>query len=199
MASLCKRILLKQPIRKVELAYFGTDRIHPDELENVRNQALFEGKARAEEVHNAQILEFREELRSLHDDVLGSIQEQFEALKQAVADSMPKMAMTLLKKTLPGIEIDAEVIQKNIQNLVAEFGGGDEENLVALISVEDFALLCKAAGASEDAEFIKERAVRIQPSDTLAHGDCQLKTKFGLIDATIQTKMKHLEIALLGE
>lgn len=199
MASLCKTLVLQQPIRKVELSYFGPDRIHPEELEEVRNQAMVEGKAKAEEVHNAQILEFREELRSLHDDVLGGIQEQFECLKRAVADAMPKMAMTLLKKTLPSIEIDVEAIEKNIQTLVAEYGGGDDETLVALISNEDFALICKAAGAAEGAEFIKEGDVRIQPSDTLSHGDCQLKTKFGLIDATIQTKMKHLEVALLGE
>ena len=100
-ASLCKTIILNQPIRKVEVGYFGPDRIHPSELEQVRQDSIVEGKRQAEEIHNAQILEFREELRTLHDDVLGAIQEEFAQLKMSVTEAMPRMALNLLKKTLP--------------------------------------------------------------------------------------------------
>lgn len=190
---------LRQPIRQVELSYFGEDRIEPKELEAARVQAIAEGRSQAEEVHNAQILEFREELRALHDDILGSIQEEFSQLKNALTEAMPRMAIMLLKKTLPSVELDAEAIQKNIDTLVKKHASDEDETLRAHVSAEDFKLICKAAGAQKDTQFIKEGSVRIEPSETLTHGDCQLRTKFGLIDASIQTKIKHLEIALLGE
>ena len=199
MASLCKTLELNRPIREVELAYSGDDRIDPRELEQVRQDAIVEGKRQAEEVHNAQILEFREELRALHDEILGSIQEEFNQLKASVSEALPRLAVSLLKKTLPTVEIDAEAIQKNVDDLVAQYGGSGEEGLTAQISSEDFKLVCKSSGAAKDVEFIQEGSIRIVPADTLSKGDCHLKTKFGLIDASIQTKIKHIELALLGE
>ncbi|MGB0371214.1 MAG: FliH/SctL family protein [Opitutales bacterium] len=190
---------LASPIKKVELAYFGEDRIDPAELEGIRSEATAEGRSQAEEVHNAQILEFREELRSLHDDVLGSLMQEFETLKQGVAEAMPRMAIALLKKTLPTVTIDAEAIEKQIEALVKEYSGEDEGTLNAYVAPDDFRLMCKSAGASPDAEFLKEGNVCVTPKENLTHGDCQLLSKFGLIDASIQTKVKHLEIALLGQ
>ena len=199
MASLCKTLELNRPIREVELVYSGADRIDPSELEQVRQDAIVEGKRQAEEVHNAQILEFREELRTLHDEILGSIQEEFNQLKISVSEAMPRLAVYLLKKTLPTVEIDAGAIQKNVVDLVAQYGGSEEEGLTAQVSNEDFKLVCKSSGAAKDAEFIQEGNVRIVPSDILSKGDCHLKTKFGLIDASLQTKVKHIELTLLGE
>lgn len=199
MASLCKTLRLSSPITKVELGYFGPDRLDSAEVEALCAQATLDGKSQAEEIHNAQILEFREELRALHDDVLGSLNQEFEALKNGIAEAFPRLTIALLKKTLPTVKIDADAIQQQIQDLVKQYAEDNQEGVSAQVSEEDFKLLCKAAGASTDAQEIKEGQIRISSNASLNSGDCQLETRFGLVDASIQTKIKHLEIALLGQ
>lgn len=199
MASLCKTLVLSSPLKKVELGYFGPDRIDPKQVDELRAQAVLDGKAQAEEMHNAQILEFREELRSLHDDILGSLIQEFEAMKTGVAEALPRMAIALLKKTLPTVKLDAAAIKEQIDELTTQYVSDDGDSVKAFVAEEDFKLICKAAGAAEGAEHIKEGAITILPSENLSHGDCQIQSRFGLIDASVETKVKHLEIALLGQ
>ena len=124
---------------------------------------------------------------------------------------------------MPGIEPDAQQIQEIVRSLLAEFVQ-DEETLEVYLCKEDLTLL-KAARKIKDASQEKEQVdegfasaiagifdnldgddallpdfpkVKFFEDQTLTRGDCQVKSRFGLLDGRIATKLRRIEEEIKG-
>ena len=130
----------------------------------------------------------------------------------------------LAERVLGQTPLDRSVIENIVKGLVAEFSGEDEK-LEAYLCPEDLKLL-KAFDREESAEVPAEEEeegfasaiagifdgldgddallegypnVTFHEDPTLSRGDCQIKSRFGLLDGRIATKLRKIEADLKEE
>ena len=130
----------------------------------------------------------------------------------------------LAERVLGQTPLDRAAIENIVKGLVAEFSGEDEK-LEAYLCPEDLKLL-KAFDREESAEVPSEEEeegfasaiagifdgldgddallegypnVTFHEDPTLSRGDCQIKSRFGLLDGRIATKLRKIEADLKEE
>ena len=142
-------------------------------------------------------------------------------------ENLPGLVMEIIEKIIPGIELDASEVEKIVRSLIGEFADEDE-NLQVFLCPEDLKLLkamgkeidhqevddnnasqnedgfaSAIAGIfdnldGEDAVLADLPRVKFFEDTSLSKGDCQVKSKFGLLDGRIATKMRKVREELTG-
>ena len=103
----------------------------------------------------------------------------------------PALGLEIARRLLAGYEPPSEVVSRLCDEALAELFP-ERENLELLVSPRDAHIL-----ESLHPEW-KERypGLRISCEPTLVPGDCQVRSRFGLIDGRIATKLGALESSL---
>ena len=198
MAFSCKTLKLNRPIHGIDLSYFGPPPVHPEQLEVAQKEGFAAGEAAASERHNAQILEYRNELQTLHDDVLGSIDQRFQELCAGISAMLPDLVVEVARKALPTARFEVDEVKLLIDQLVAE-NGGEERVLSVKVGERDFDLLNKMMDPEGTSSELSHGGIRVERDLNLGTGDCILNTEYGLVDASVGTRIKHIRAALEGE
>ena len=136
---------------------------------------------------------------------------------------LPSLVVNMAEKVLGGIELDADMIRSLVKSMIEEFGT-EGENLDVFLSPDDLNLLKslsnkdKAPDSNDNEEgFASAIAgifdgidgddallegypnVKFFEDPSLQHGDCQVKSRFGLLDGRISTKLRRLEEEIKGD
>ena len=110
---------------------------------------------------------------------------------ETVQSRIPGLAVQLVKKVWSGLMWDGDAVRGMIEEILAEYCTG-KETVEVFLSASDLHLL---EGFEEDTPYGK---VILKEDMTLKPGDCLVQTKFGLIDARLETKFKKIEKELGG-
>lgn len=178
---------LSQPLKRVRVTYAGPQPIPGDQKEALERAAYQKGHADASAVFQQQILEQREEMRYLQEDLLAQIGNQYETLEKVIADRLPALAMAMLKKLAPSIEWDVPTLNATLETILADYAPQGEALEVCLCA-EDYALLKH----SEDNPEERHNGLKLVSQADLQRGDVILRSRFGTVDARIETKVDKL-------
>lgn len=138
-----------------------------------------------------QMVEFRADIEQLGDGVFKKLAGLEPALLAQLRDTLPALALDIARRLLAGYEPPAETVSRICEEALGEIFP-ERDNLELSVAPRDAALLEKL----NPAWLRRFPGLRIRAEDSFAPGDCQVRSRFGLTDARLQTKLTALEHSL---
>jgi len=172
--SFNKKILLSGALKTAKVKSFGVSSM-PSEwnehVKNIKSEALSEAKKSLEPLNK----------------VFESIQGEFETLVKEISERMPDIAITIVKRIWGGLTLESQQVEAIVLEILRD-NAPKGECLEVLLSEGDYDLLSKMEDVLEN----RYPGIKFKKSETLSSGDCLIKSRFGLVDATIDTKLKQI-------
>jgi flagellar assembly protein FliH len=183
-----KRTLhLPRELSGVSVARSGPAPLAVAEAEARVEAAREETRARVEAFCDRQIHETREEMLVLQNEVFGKLDQEFDALKRQLREGLPELVIALTERVLGQIELDRDALRQMVFNLLDEIAP-DTAEVRLLLHPRDKELV-----EGLDAELAtRYSSLEVVGEPSLERGDCQVRTRFGLVDARLQTKLKRV-------
>ena len=135
-----------------------------------------------------QMVEFRADVERLGHGVFEKLTTLEPVLLGQLRDALPGLAVDLARRLLAGYEPPPEVISRLCEEALVELFP-ERENLELAVSSRDAELLEKL----HPAWLTRYPGLRIRAEAALLPGDCQVRSRFGLTDARLHTKLTALE------
>jgi len=178
------------------------------------------GKAEATAFYQAEISKLRTNYGDSQSKLLASIDTKTNEVIAKLDHRLPDLVIGLAERVLGQISLDRDAIEEIVRSMVSEFSGEDEK-LEVFLCPQDLSLLKSMADSEkpaveedkgEDEEgFASAIAgifdgldgddallegypnVKFFEDPSLQSGDCQIKSRFGLLDGRVSTKLRKVE------
>ena len=138
-----------------------------------------------------QMVEFRADIEQLGEGVFKKLTNVEAAITTQLRDTLPSLAIDIARRLLAGYEPPAEVVSRICEEALDEIFP-ERDNLELSVAARDAALLEKL----NPAWLSRYPGLRIRAEASLAPGDCQVRSRFGLTDARLETKLTALQNSL---
>lgn len=192
MADFTRLIAFDRPLAGAGIA--GQARSYDArEVAALREQSHREGADAARAFADQQLVEFRHEVQQLQDGLFARLGGVEESIVSQLQNALPALAIELAQRLLAGYEPPVEVVQRHCRE-VLEALYPERDNLELIVSERDAALLEKADASWSS----RHPGLRIVADRSLSPGDCQVRSRFGITDARISSKLDTLQRELLG-
>jgi flagellar assembly protein FliH len=163
------------------------------ELSARAQEAFRRGVDSQRALDDQQMVEFRSDVSQLSDGVLKKVGQVEKAIFSQLNAALPALGVEIARRLLAGYEPPPEVVSKLCDEALAELFP-ERGDLELFVSPRDAGLL---QGLQPE---WKERypGLKITSEVTLTPGDCQVRSRFGLIDGRMSTKLGALENSLIA-
>ncbi len=182
-----------QPLRDVQLASPATAAEWERRLEEREGAGYERGRLDGERALSEQLLRQRNELLALHRGVLESLHHAVPQVVQQTETALVALALEAVRKLVSGLPITAELVEAGVREALAQ--AKDAAEFHVFLHADDLELLRQhqspLLGPAPEA-----RRMHFQASPEVTRGGCLVQTRFGLIDARRETKMRQIEKAL---
>jgi len=162
--------------------------ITPAELAKVDEAGYRRGIDATRALADQQMVEFRADVEALGNGIFQKLAGLEPALLNQLRDALPGLAVEIARRLLAGYEPPPEVVSRVCEEALGELFP-ERENLELVIGPRDAALLEKLSPGW----LVRYPGLRIRTEATLKPGDCQVRSRFGLTDARLDTKLSALE------
>lgn len=160
---------------------------------SARDEAAYRrGIDAARALADQQLVDFRADMQQLGDGVFQKLSTLEPSLVAQLRDALPALALDIAHRLLAGYEPPAEVVSRLCEEALSELFP-ERDNLELSVGARDAALLDKI----QPDWLSRYPGLRIRTEATLKPGDCQVRSRFGLTDARLQTKLTALERSLV--
>jgi len=192
MPSSANAITLPAPLRRagLNLAVMA-GALREEEIETARQAAYQQGFAAASEFLNQQLAEQRADVIQLMEQTFKSLDEQRGELLGQLGGVLPGIATEIARRVLCGLEPDQQRVERTVDEVLGELSPGTRDIEITMHPA-DLELL----GRYEEKFRDHYPGLRFVAEESLAIGDCRLRSSFGLVDATIATKLETLSRSL---
>jgi len=200
--------------KEFSVGFIGLEPVPAAEAISREQAAREQGRREAQEEARREFQRIRAEYAQRQEEVLARMQEQFSGMARELITRLPDLTLALAERVLGEVPLDREVIVGIITNLIGEFATEDEK-LEIYLCPEDLKLLKagdKLAAEKEEEspstdDFSAAMAglfdglggddallegypnVVFHEDAELSPGDCQIKSRFGLVDGRVLTKL----------
>ncbi len=138
------------------------------------------------------MVELRADIEQLADGVLKKLGHIEPGIVGQLREALPGLAREIAHRLLAGYEPPAEVVSRLCEEALAELFP-ERDNLELVVSQRDAALLEKLSP-----DWLRRYpGLKVRAEVGLNAGDCQVRSRFGLTDARLQTKLTALEHNLM--
>ena len=218
-----KKVHFSESPKGFSVNYVGPPAVSVQERDKASVQGEEEGKAQATQFYQNEIQKLREEFAARQNTLLQSINSKVEETLGELENRLPDLVLGLVERVLPGVEFDHKAIEEIVRSMISEFTNEDEA-LEVFLCPEDLNLLKGMSTPDKPAEpnqddggFASAIAgifdnldgddallpdlpkVSFFADESLQRGDCQVKSRFGLLDGRISTKLRRIEEGLKGD
>ncbi|HZZ18228.1 MAG TPA: FliH/SctL family protein [Opitutaceae bacterium] len=163
------------------------------ELSARAQEAFRRGVDSARALADQQMVEFRADVSQLSDGVLKKVGQVERAIVSQLNAALPSLGVEIARRLLAGYEPPAEVVAKLCDEALAELFP-EKSDLELVVSPRDADLLQGLHPSLKD----RYPGLRISSEPSLVPGDCQVRSRFGLIDGRMSTKLMALENSLVA-
>ncbi len=186
-----KLIPFDRPLAGAALPGTAGKFVSPAELAALDEAGYRRGVDATRALADQQMVEFRADIGQLGDGLFQKLTALEPALVAQLRDALPSLAVEIARRLLAGYEPPAEVVSRVCEEALGELFP-ERENLELVICARDAALLEKL----NPVWLTRYPGLRIRTEATLSPGDCQVRSRFGLTDARLHTKLSSLEHSL---
>ncbi len=138
-----------------------------------------------------QILDQRAELAQLQDELFISLSKQHESLAAQVSETLPELAIEIVQRVMAGMTPDRDTVERLLAETLAEIAPGSTDVQVFL-NASDLKLVDRIMNDYEH----KYPGIKLTADPELLPGDCRAKSRFGMIDARVLTKLQNVARSL---
>lgn len=177
-----------RPLASAVLPRFEERLYTESDLAAARAAAFAAGADSARTFSDSQMVELRGSVQTLQDGLFANLKGTEDSLLAQLRTSLPGLILEIAQRLLAGFEPPAEVIEKLCREALDQLYP-ERENLELIVSPRDAAMLEKVTTDWAS----RYPGLRIRPDATLNPGDCQVHSRFGLIDARIAAKLAAIE------
>lgn len=174
-----KVIDFKEPIASASI-------INHDRPKTAREIALeqksyAEGFSEAEQRYKQLLQRIENDKISIQNEFFVKIESEFQKFRDDIIQSIPSLLMALVKKIWSNVAVDSQIMKGIVDQMVQEWSPKDEPLEV---------IVC-----SSDLEKIKDSykdqysLLKFVSNDELKPGDCLIRSRFGVVDGRIETKI----------
>ena len=222
--SFSKSISFPVPPSGFKVSFIGKPDIPVEKSSAVSNESYNRGKAEATSFYQAEIKKLREELATQQRHLLDKINQKVVSTLGELNVRLPDLVIGIAERVLGQVNLDGEGIEQLVKSMIGEFAD-ENEKLEVYLNPQDLDLLkglrrtentsnksdeendegfaSAIAGIfdgleGDDALLSEYPEVKFFVDDSLESGDCQIKSRFGLLDGRIATKLRKIEEELLG-
>jgi flagellar assembly protein FliH len=190
--AFAKLIAFDRPLAGAALAGAAGRFCTESELSAREDTAYHRGIDAARALADQQMVEFRHDMEQLGSGIFAKLPHLEPVLLGQLRDALPLLAMDIAQRLLAGYEPPAEVVSKLCAEALSELFP-ERENLELSVSLRDAALLEKI----QPDWLSRYPGLRICPDATLKVGDCVVRSRFGLTDARLETKLAAMRHSLV--
>ncbi len=138
-----------------------------------------------------QILEQRAEIAQLQESLFLSLSKQHALLADQVSEALPDLAIEIVQRVLAGMKPDREAVERLLAETLAEIAPGSTD-VEVFLSAPDLELVERIMKDYEH----KYPGIKLTADPELLPGDCRAKSRFGMIDARVFTKLQNVARSL---
>ena len=186
--SWSSRVVFPEPLAAVRASSFSAPPIGIREARALEKNAYERGYDEASALYSKQIMEQRSEVIQLRDSVFKRIEKEFTAWTDEVNRRLPGLAMAIASRILGRVEISGTIVQAVILDVMGNLSTGHEE-LEIRLNADDLSALMNLDEA--DRGQLSKLSFKEDPG--LKSGDCLIQGRYGLVDARMETRLKHLQ------
>ena len=163
------------------------------ELAGVKREAYEQGGDAARAFADRQMVELRADLQHLQDGLFPNLAALEQALLAELRSTLPALTLDIARRLIAGFEPAPEVIERICREVLDQLYP-ERDNLEIFLSERDADLLARM-----NPDWLhRYPGLTIRKDAALAPGDCQVRSRFGLTDARLSTKMRSLSLGLTG-
>lgn len=192
--AIVRLVRFDRPLRDAGLAGRQGRFYTEAEIAAVENAAYQRGLREAAVAAEQQLAAVRQEAAGLAEGVLKRLEDADARLAEQVRDGIPSLALDLAKRLLAGYEPAPEIIARLCHEALSGIFP-ERDNLELSLSARDAGIL----ESLRPGWLPQYPGLRIRVDAGLRPGDCQVRSRFGLTDARLETKLAALEHSLLPE
>ena len=128
------------------------------------------------------------ELIQMEQGVFSGLQNQHDSLVDQLRQVIPDLVMETVHRIFSEFKIDRETVATLVNEILREIPPG-RQALEVVLCPHDFELIHEI-----ESDFKEQYpAIEFRSDTTLQSGDCIVRTRFGMIDGRIATKLKTVE------
>lgn len=189
--SWAKAIVFPQRLQNVTVENSGPAPIGGQALQETLAKSYQAGFQAASSECNAKMLEMRQQMQSHANGILNQLESAHRQLIATISEQLPDMITHGVWKIVGQQAMPIEVMRARIEHIVKENCPAEEPVEVSLHPT-DLAEL-----QNIDANFTSQHPLfQFKSDDKLSRGDCVMETKFGKVDATLNTQMARMVMEL---
>jgi len=189
----CETISLPQPLRDARLLT-GAPPLDWEDLSRQREQAAYlRGRTESERALSEQLIQQRAEMAELQRGILESLRRAVPQVVQETEGVLLALALEAARKVVAGLPVSPEMIEAVVREALRQVE--DTAEITIQLHPDDLTSLRKHGSAVLDGA-PETGPLRFVGSNAITPGGCTIQTRFGLIDATRETKLAQLAQAL---
>jgi flagellar assembly protein FliH len=186
-------IKVQQPFQDVRVLTKSPMLDWHDHLRDREKVAYEQGRRDGEHALSEQLLQQRNEIAELQNGVIHSLKQMLPQMAHEMESTLILLALESAQKIVSGMPIDSKMVEKVVREALSQVQ--DTAGISIQLHPEDLALLRKHK--SPLLEGLPETGpLRFAGSDEVTRGGCVIQTRFGVVDASRETKLVQLRKAV---
>jgi flagellar assembly protein FliH len=159
-----------------------------DEHETALRAAYERGVDESRRALEAEIIRVSAEAEAANNGALSRLAERHEQAVAQMRALLPRLVVDATARVVAGITVDAGFVKGVVNDLLNDVAPG-AENVEIQLCPEDAA---KVAGFDQELRH-KFPTLRLIENNEISPGDCLVKTRFGVLDGRMSSKLKAVE------
>lgn len=207
-----------------KVSYIGKPDIPVSVSDTSVQEGYNRGKQEATVFYQAEVKKLREEIANRQNQLLGDINQKVLSTISELENRLPDLVLGIAERVLGQSTLDGNAIEQLVKSMISEFSEEDEK-LEVFLAPADLELLKGLRKTEDDSSSEPEEdgegfasaiagifdgldgddallseypEVKFFEDESLKSGDCQIKSRFGLLDGRIATKLRKIEEELKG-
>ena len=186
-------IPFSRPLRGVRLLLLAPRQDWQAHLHECEQAAYERGRRDGEHALSGQLLQQRNETVELQRGILDSLRRVVPQVVQEGETALINLALETAKKMVAGLPVNAEMVEAVVREALQQVE--DTAEIIIQLHPDDLALL-RQHNAPVLAGLPETGPLRFTGSPEVTRGGCIVQTRFGLVDARRETKIKQLRQTL---
>jgi flagellar assembly protein FliH len=142
---------------------------------------------------NHQLVEIRTDVQHLSEGVFKTLSEIEPTLVTELREALPGLALEIARRLFAGFDPDKEMLERLCREALDQLFP-EREGLELTLCPRDAELI----GSLDPGWTSKYPGLRLNTDASLARGDCLVRSRFGVTDARMATKLAALERGMNG-
>jgi flagellar assembly protein FliH len=158
------------------------------EVDEAIHGAYDRGFSEAKAATEAELIKLRADAKAVIDGAFSKVVERHEYALDQIRMLLPRLVSEATARVIAGVEVSSELVRAVVNDLLGDVTPGSDTVEVQLCPAD----LAKVTGFDQELRH-KFPNIHLTENRELQPKDCVVKTRFGVLDGRLESKLKSIE------